>query len=182
MHTAVAGPGEGPGEDPGADRGEDRGEDPGDREFVDAVVSASRALVAVAARSLAGMADDVTLPQYRVLVELASRGPLGGGELAAALAVSPSTASRMIERLVRKSLVRRTHPASDRRSVRLAISAQGRDLVDTVTRRRRAEVARILGRIDRAGRGQVAEALRTFAAAAGEVPEQDWALGWGERA
>ena len=81
-----------------------------DGEFVDAFVSASRALVAVAARSLAGLGEDVTLPQYRVLVELASKGPRRSGDLALALTVNPSTASRMIERLVRKSLVRRTHP------------------------------------------------------------------------
>jgi hypothetical protein len=44
--------------------------------LVDAVLGASRALVAVAARSLAGVDGDVTLAQYRVLVELAARGPL----------------------------------------------------------------------------------------------------------
>ena len=36
-------------------------------EVVDAVLGASRALVAVAARSLATVAEDVTLAQYRVL-------------------------------------------------------------------------------------------------------------------
>ena len=34
-------------------------------ELVDAVLGSSRALVAVAARSLAGVAEGVTLPQYR---------------------------------------------------------------------------------------------------------------------
>jgi hypothetical protein len=42
---------------------------------VDAVLSASRVLVAVAARSLAEMPGEVTLTQYRSLVVLASRGP-----------------------------------------------------------------------------------------------------------
>lgn len=151
-----------------------------DGEFVDAFVSASRALVAVAARSLAGLGEDVTLPQYRVLVELASKGPRRSGDLALALTVNPSTASRMIERLVRKSLVRRTHPPEDRRSVRIAITGQGRRLVSQVTGRRRAEIERILLQVPGASREPLAEALRTFAAAAGEVPEQDWALGWGE--
>ena len=36
---------------------------------------ASRALVGVAARSLAGVGEEVTLPQYRMLVLLCSRGP-----------------------------------------------------------------------------------------------------------
>jgi hypothetical protein len=36
-------------------------------ELVDTVLAASRALVAVAARSLAAAGDEVTLPQYRAL-------------------------------------------------------------------------------------------------------------------
>ena len=43
--------------------------------LVDAVLGASRVLVAVAARSLADAGEDVTLTQYRSLIVLASRGP-----------------------------------------------------------------------------------------------------------
>ena len=77
-------------------------------EVVDAVLGASRALVAVAARSLATVADDVTLAQYRVLIELASRGPQRLADLATALSVDRSTATRMCDRLVRKRLVHAT--------------------------------------------------------------------------
>ncbi|HYV60725.1 MAG TPA: MarR family transcriptional regulator, partial [Acidimicrobiia bacterium] len=66
-------------------------------EVTDAVLDASRALVAVAARSLAGVADDVTLPQYRALVVLATEGAQSLGELAAALGVHTSTATRMCD-------------------------------------------------------------------------------------
>jgi hypothetical protein len=48
-----------------------------DDELVDTVLAASRALVAVAARSLAAAGDEVTLPQYRALVVLSARGPQG---------------------------------------------------------------------------------------------------------
>ena len=95
-------------------------------ELVDTVLAASRALVAVAARSLAAAGDDVTLPQYRALVVLAVQGPRGTAELAAALAVNPSTATRMCDRLVRKGLVRRHRQAGDRRAVRIALTAAGR--------------------------------------------------------
>ncbi|MFC7655431.1 hypothetical protein ACFQV8_01700 [Pseudonocardia benzenivorans] len=40
-------------------------------ELVDAVMTASRVLVAVAARSLAAVDEDVTIAQYRALVVLA---------------------------------------------------------------------------------------------------------------
>ena len=42
---------------------------------VEAVLGASRVLVAVAARSLADVAEEVTVQQYRALVVLASQGP-----------------------------------------------------------------------------------------------------------
>jgi DNA-binding MarR family transcriptional regulator len=151
-----------------------------DTELVDAFIGASRALVAVAARSLAEVGEDVTLPQYRVLVLLGSRGPQRAADLAAALRVNPSTATRMIERLVRKQLVRRTHARDDRRSLRISLSPPGRALVTQVTGRRREEVATILEHMPGEGRTALLLALRSFAAAAGEVPEQDWSLGWGE--
>jgi DNA-binding MarR family transcriptional regulator len=158
--------------DPASDRAVDRDE------LVDAVLAASRALVAVAARSLANLAEDVTLAQYRVLVELAARGPQRPADLASAMDVDRSTVTRMCERLVRKHLVHRRRVSTDRRTVRVSLAPAGRELVQEVTRRRRAEIARILRRIPKADRRAVLIALRAFAHAAGEVPEQDWSLGW----
>lgn len=147
-------------------------------ELVDGFLAASRALVAVAARSLADLAEDVTLPQYRVLVELAARGPQRLADLATILQVDRSTATRMCDRLVGKRLVRRRRTSTDRRSVRVSLTSPGRELVKEVTRRRRSEIMRILQRLGAGDRRQVLRALRTFADAAGEVPEQDWSLGW----
>ena len=42
---------------------------------VDAVLTASRSMVAVATRSLGAVAEETTIAQYRALVVLASRGP-----------------------------------------------------------------------------------------------------------
>jgi DNA-binding MarR family transcriptional regulator len=148
-------------------------------DLVDAVLGASRALVAVAARSLADLAEDVTLPQYRALVELAARGPQRLADLATALGVDRSTATRMCDRLVRKQLVQRRRTSADRRGVRISLTPAGRALVGEVTRRRRAEIAQVLERMSRADRASALRALRVFADAAGEVPEQDWSLGWG---
>lgn len=147
-------------------------------DLVDAVLGASRVLVAVAARSLAAATVEVTLPQYRALVVLASRGPQRVAELADALAVGPSTATRMCDRLVRKKLVRRHRPAADRRTVRIALTGDGDRLVHDVTAHRRTDISRIVRKVPAADRPAVVTALRTLAAAAGEVPEQDWATGW----
>jgi DNA-binding MarR family transcriptional regulator len=145
---------------------------------VDAVLSASRVLVAVAARSLSEVAEEVTLTQYRSLVVLASRGPQSVAALAEAVAVTPPTASRLCDRLVRKGLVRRREDRRDRRLVRLILTAEGRALVDAVTERRRAEIARLLESVPEAAQRSMVEALGQLAAAAGEVPEQEWSTGW----
>ncbi len=146
--------------------------------MVDAVLSASRVLVAIAARSLADAGEEVTLTQYRSLVILASRGPQGVAALAEAVAVTPPTASRLCERLVRKGLVRRRTDRRDRRQVRVGLTEAGRHLVDTVTERRRREIADLLASIPQQDQRPVAAALQQLAKAAGEVPEQDWSTGW----
>ncbi|HVW45511.1 MAG TPA: MarR family transcriptional regulator [Solirubrobacterales bacterium] len=152
--------------------------EPDREEVVDAVLTASRVLVAIAARSLAGVAENVTLTQYRSLVVLGSRGPQGVAALAEEIAVTPPTASRLCDRLVRKGLVRRREDRHDRRAVRLELTAAGRRLVDAVTARRREEIGRLLDAVGPEAQGPMVAALRELAAAAGEVPEQEWSAGW----
>ena len=53
----------------------------------------------------------------------------------------------------------------------------GRDLVAEVSRRRRAELARLLGAPPQEHEPVIA-AFRAFAAAAGELPQPGAALGW----
>ena len=142
------------------------------------MLGASRALVAIAARSLADAGEEVTLTQYRSLVVLASRGPQSLGALAEPLGVTPPTVSRMCDRLVRKQLILRRADARDRRQIRVALSARGRRLVEEVTRRRREEIAQLLASMSSSEQASVATSLQRLADAAGEVREQDWSSGW----
>jgi DNA-binding MarR family transcriptional regulator len=141
---------------------------------VDAVLTASRSLIAVATRSLGAAAEETTIAQYRALVVLASRGPQRIVDLAGALDVAPSTAGRMCDRLVRKGLIRRHRARADRRAVLVSVTAAGREVVDQATARRRALIAEILARLPEDAQRTVAEALRAFADAAGEVPDSQW--------
>jgi DNA-binding MarR family transcriptional regulator len=99
---------------------------PADTAAVDAVLTASRSLIAVATRSLGAAAEETTIAQYRALVVLASRGTQRMVDLAEALGVAPSTAGRMCDRLVRKGLIRRHRARTDRRAVLVSITAAGR--------------------------------------------------------
>jgi DNA-binding MarR family transcriptional regulator len=148
-----------------------------DGELVEAVLRASRVLVAVAARSLAAVDHDVTLPQYRALVVLASRGPQRPSELAGALAVHPSTITRLCDRLVAKRLVRRTESAVSRREVSIDLAPKGRRLVDTVTERRRAEIASIVANVPYRERAATVRALHALGDAADEPSDAAWFVG-----
>ncbi len=149
-----------------------------DDELVDALLAATRALVAVAAHSLAHLETEVTLAQFRALMVLAYRGPQRGIDISAELGVSPSTGTRMSERLVRKGLVRRQRSTANRREVTLTLTPAGRELVREVTRKRRAELRRMARRLPVTEHGPVTVALRRLAEAAGEAPEHAWWLAW----
>ena len=145
-----------------------------DAATVDAVLTASRSLIAVATQSLGATAEETTLAQYRTLVVLASRGPQRLVDLADALAVAPSTAGRMCDRLVRKQLITRHRARADRRAVLVSITAEGRAVVDQATSVRRDLISEILARLPRARQHEIADALRAFGEAAGEIPDRQW--------
>jgi DNA-binding MarR family transcriptional regulator len=147
-------------------------------EIVDAVLAASRALVAVAARSIAQVDSAVTLPQFRTLVALAARGPQNIGVLADELGVHPSTATRMCDRLVRQGLIERTPSPDSRREVDVSLAAAGKELLRRVTVGRRAAIREIVAKVPADLRRAMVDALQAFSDAAGEVPDQAWGVGW----
>jgi DNA-binding MarR family transcriptional regulator len=149
-----------------------------EREVADAVLTASRVLVAVAARSLAEHENEISLQQYRALVVLASRGSQRPVDLAHALGVDPSTATRLCDRLVRKRLILRRRQGDDRREVRLDLAANGRRLVDSVTTARRGEIERIIAAVPAEQRRNLVEAFVAFGDAAGERPDSEWRRSW----
>ncbi|MGH3734886.1 MAG: MarR family winged helix-turn-helix transcriptional regulator [Micromonosporaceae bacterium] len=149
-------------------------------QLTSAVLTASRLLVAVSAHSLAEVEEALTLPQFRALVVLASRGPMKLVGLAAQLGVNPSTATRMADRLESAGMIDRRVNPDTRREVVLRLTGEGRQVVDGVTARRRAEIAAIVSRMPAELRGQLVTALRAFTRAGGEpaIPEEAHPLGW----
>ncbi|UAC02139.1 winged helix-turn-helix transcriptional regulator [Dactylosporangium vinaceum] len=136
-------------------------------------------MVAVAVRSLPAGDAEITLPQHRALVVLASRGPQRIADLADTLGINSSNATRNCDRLQRRGLVRRDRDDDDRRAVRVSLTQDGQRLVEQITIVRRAEISRILNAMPGHARGPLLAALGAFTDAAGEVPEQSWSLGWG---
>ncbi|MFJ8023718.1 MarR family winged helix-turn-helix transcriptional regulator [Streptomyces sp. NPDC096311] len=133
-----------------------------------AVLTASRLLVAVSARSLAEVEEGVTLPQFRMLVVLATRGDTKLVVLADLLQVAPSTAMRMVDRLIAAGLADRQANPLNRRETLLRVTEEGRRTVEDVTARRRAEIAAIVARLSPTQRLALIEALTAFNEAGGE--------------
>ncbi|MBI3097007.1 MAG: MarR family transcriptional regulator [Planctomycetes bacterium] len=104
----------------------------------------------------------VTFAQMRVLWILDSRGPEALSVLARRLGVSNSTATELVDRLVRGGSVRREHSPRDRRQVVLSLRPRGKRLLDEFSRRRRERFERLLRVVDRSDVRRMAEALETL--------------------
>ena len=74
--------------------------------------------------------ESLTPRQLQALALLPDEG-LGMRKLAAALGITPATASTLAIRLAAQGLVQRHTSATDRRVVRLAPSASGREIADS---------------------------------------------------
>jgi len=149
--------------------------------LVTAMLTASRALVGVSARSLGEVEDTVTLTQFRTLVVLQGHGATRLNRLANRLDVGASTALRMVDRLIEAGLVTRRANEQDRREVVIELSGAGRRLVDKVTRHRRTAIEEVVCSMPEERRRDLVEALIAFAAAADEplvTADAATRLGW----
>ena len=125
------------------------------------------------ARVLERACTDVTLPQYRLLA-LIVRGEERASTLAERLALARPTVSATIDTLVERGLLERTAVDTDRRAVRLTITADGRDAMLAAEGTMRTRLDEILAAVDdadlvRAALAQLAGGLAASAAAARAV-------------
>ncbi|MFG2989684.1 MarR family transcriptional regulator [Streptomyces sp. NPDC048257] len=154
-------------------------------EVTRAVLAASHLLASISARALAvatgdgdgdgggdgGAANGVTLAQFRMLQVLVARGHVKLVALAGLMAVNPSTAMRMVDRLISAGLADRRPNRENRRETVLTATASGLRLVTDVTARRRTETAAALARLRPAERAVLVGALGAFAAGGVEPAE-----------
>ncbi len=129
---------------------------------------ASRALLGVVARSIEPALEEVSLPQFRVLVLLTAHGPLRSGAVAERMGIHPSTFSRNADRLVAAGWVRRVEDPESRLSVLVEPTPRARELVARVTAARRERIVEILSAMAPQDRERLTQVLGAFAAAAGE--------------
>ena len=106
------------------------GRDPAAFEVMDSLVQASFTVVALLSRAAAE--HDLSLTQLRVLAILRDHEPTMA-ELATHLGLERSSVSGLIDRSVRRGLVRRDASNEDGRSVRVSLTPDGQRLASLLT-------------------------------------------------
>jgi DNA-binding MarR family transcriptional regulator len=91
-------------------------------ESFDALAQAIRRARGAPARD----AEDLSLSQYALVRALADRSDVRIGDLAGEAAIAPSTATRILDTLERRAIVRRSRAPGDRRVVTVALTERGR--------------------------------------------------------
>lgn len=99
------------------------------------------------AQQLKNCCTEVTFAQCLVLLEVDEAGQPSMGGLAATLRLDNSTLSRSIEGLVRKGMVERHRNDTDRRTVRIALTATGKKVCRAIHRDNDACVLRLFDNI-----------------------------------
>lgn len=130
---------------------------------LEVVVRAGRMFAAVTAESIARAGEGITLPQLRVLVIASTDKTLNNSQVATALGVHISNASRICDRLVQAGLLARRDSPVDRRHVELTLTDRGTSLLAAVTEHRRQIYAAILREVPASQRKVLSKSLAAFA-------------------
>lgn len=121
---------------------------------------------------------DISFSQLNALYRLYRDGPQTIAEVAKSADLSPTAASRMVERLVQAGLVTRREGLSDRRQKRVELTSSGRDWLMSMQRFTAETYAGLLAKVPAQIRDRLAEVLiemRPF------LPQHPFELGEGTK-
>ena len=101
----------------------------------------------------------LTLPEVRLLYELAHRDQPSAGELSRELRLDPGYLSRLVERLRHRGLLERKPSPTDRRQALLRLTRKGQETFAALNRRSHDEIAAMLSSLGTADQHRVVEAM-----------------------
>lgn len=101
----------------------------------------------------------LTVAQVITLHILRRRGTLSVSEIAVCVKLSRAATSHLVDRLVQRRLVRRSESAADRRQKQIALTAEGRSLVERLERAHLANVTGMMGLLPPETRQRFADVL-----------------------
>lgn len=90
------------------------------------------------------LTSDITVAQLRVLLVLYARGPNRMSSIATYIGIAISTATSIVENLVKKGLVTRSDDPEDRRLVICKLSPEGQQLINRLWMLGRGQIEKLL--------------------------------------
>lgn len=106
--------------------------------------------------------SDLSLPEGRVLHEIASRGHTTPAEVASSLAMDRGYLSRLMRKLVADDLIAISPNHADRRSNTVALTPEGDRAYNGLSQASEASVGRLLAPLDSQERRDLVDAMRTI--------------------
>lgn len=136
--------------------------------FVEAIDAAQSLLRTIGDHALNDLGGGITTTQLRLLDRLERLGESRLIDLADALSIAPSTATRLCDTLAERQLIVRHRRGRDRRELQIRLTDAGTQLLEAVRRRTVSEWTQALVRISDEDRRYVARVLAEIAPAAGD--------------
>ena len=128
----------------------------------DVLLALARTVMGISTRA-ADALGGVSVVQLRALTVLRDQGTANLGQLAEEMGVALSTASRLVDRLVRAGLVHRRPSPRTRREIELQVSGDGQATLDRYDQLRLNDLRACLSRV--AQRPEALVVLEEFSAA-----------------
>jgi DNA-binding MarR family transcriptional regulator len=108
----------------------------------------------------AGKPTELSLPQFRTLIKLSFHPARSISDIADHLGIALSTASQLIDGLVKRGYVTRVSDADDRRRATLTLTASGRTMLEAVRAQALAHMEERLAALTMDERRAVADAMQ----------------------
>ena len=120
----------------------------------------------------AWMRLNLGIGQLKTLFFISNHGSTTTGKLAAALGVTPTNVTGIIDRLLEKKLITRTGDTDDRRVILLRTTSQGEELVAELRQKRKERMAELFNHLTDKEATIVAQALKILVKAIEEQHEE----------
>ena len=112
----------------------------------------------------------LTLPQLRILFRIRQLPGIGVKELAQEFAVSTSSITQQVDKLVGRGLVARVDRPEDRRQVSLTLTHEGEQVAGEVSQAARGYLSRLLGQLSAPDLEDLTRLLTRIVATASGTP------------
>ena len=110
--------------------------------------------------------------EIAVIDTLGAEGPLVMGQMARRIRLPLSTSTRIVDRLVERKVVQRERLEDNRRVVQVRLAPFGVEFYRAALQSRIAGAQRMLGRLDKSERRELARLIRKIAESTSAVPNE----------